>query len=169
MQLGDSYELKYAYLTLSFFHQFNHKGLRIHFLPNSMSHLWPVYLIHLPSHAGSQFSQLQSHLQLHRADGARWFTYKFCYWTAELLPNYPPLSPKSYSKTPQVSLGDRRGTLYPQGLCFNLLHTLNFWTRFVCKDSSAITEKSMKSQDREVQFTRKSPWLTVKEIRSWFT
>lgn len=40
---------------------------------------------------------------------------------------------------------------------------LNFWNK---SDSSAITEKSMKSQDTQTQFTRKSPWLTVEEIGS---
>lgn len=62
-----------------------------------------------------------------------------------------------------------RGTLHPESLCFYLLHTLNFWTRFVPKDPLAIKEKSMKSEDREAQFARKSPWLTVMEIGSWFS
>lgn len=81
----------------------------------------------------------------------------------ELLPNYSPLSPKSYSKMPQVSVRDEvRGGGYTssrRALLLSISH-LNFWNR---SDSSAITEKSMKSQ--ETQFTRKSPWLTVKESK----
>lgn len=154
MQLGDLYERKYAYMTLlsliSLISNDEDDTSYRRAGPTCDLCTWSTSFLMLAL-SSVTYSPTSSFTGQMVPDGSLTSS------AIELLSccqTLPPLSPKSYSKMPQVSPGDRRGTLYPQGLCFYLFHTLNFWTRFVCKDSSEITEKRMKSQDREAQLTR---------------